>query len=137
MERSADEWRGVGLLASAPSRSAQKGIAMRIRIITFGLTIPAEAYAAHAMHIAPGFSAWPGLLAKWWLSDTASGTFGGVYLFASRHDADRSRGTDLFRAMFANPALKDVTVQEYDVLDAPTAITAPTSQAASALQQAP
>ena len=84
------------------------------------------------MHIAPGFTAWPGLLGKWWLG----GTFGGVYLFASQHDADRSRETDLFRGMFANPALKDVTVREYDVLDAPTAIIAPTSQAASALQEA-
>lgn len=108
---------------------------MRIRIITFGLNIPAENYTAHAVHIAPGFTAWPGLLGKWWLGDTASGTFGGVYLFASQHDADRSRETDLFRGMFANPALKDVTVREYDVLDAPTAITAP-SQAASALQEA-
>jgi hypothetical protein len=69
---------------------------MRIRIITFGLVIPAEAYTAHAVHIAPGFTAWPGLLGKWWLGDTASGTFGGVYLFASQHDADRSRETDLF-----------------------------------------
>jgi hypothetical protein len=109
---------------------------MRIRIITFGLNIPAEAYNAHALQIAPGFTAWPGLLGKWWLGDAASGTFGGVYLFASQHDADRSRETDLFRGMFANPALKDVTVREYDALDAPTAITAPTSRAASALQEA-
>ncbi|MDQ2709425.1 MAG: YdhR family protein [Actinomycetota bacterium] len=109
---------------------------MRIRIVTFGLNIPAEAYNAHAVHIAPGFAGWPGLLGKWWLSDTASGTVGGVYLFASQHDADRSRETDLFRGMFANPALKDVTVHEYNVLDAPTAITAPTAHAASAPQEA-
>ena len=109
---------------------------MRIRIVTFGLNIPAEAYLAHAVHLAPEFTAWPGLLSKWWLGETASGTFGGVYLFASKHDADRSRETDLFQGMFANPALKDVAVQEYDVLEAPTAITAPTSQAASALQEA-
>jgi hypothetical protein len=50
-----------------------------------------------------------------------------VYLFASRSDADRSRETDLFRGMFANPALADVAVREFDVLDAPTAITAPRS----------
>jgi Putative mono-oxygenase ydhR len=105
---------------------------MRIRIITFALNIPAEAYTAHAMHIAARFTAWPGLLGKWWLGDIASATFGGVYLFASREDADRSRDTDLFRGMFTNPALRDVTVREYDVLDAPSAITAPTSQAASA-----
>jgi hypothetical protein len=109
---------------------------MRIRIVTFGLNIPVEAYTAHAVHIAPAFAAWSGLLSKWWLADTASGRFGGVYLFASQHDADRSRETDLFRGMFANPALTHVTVREYEVLDVPTASTTPPPQAASALQDA-
>jgi hypothetical protein len=105
---------------------------MRIRTVTFGLNIPAEDYTAHAVQIASGFTAWPGLLGKWWLGDTASGTFGGVYLFASQEDADRSRRTDLFRGMFTNPAMKNVTVREYEVLGAPTAITAPSSLLASA-----
>jgi hypothetical protein len=109
---------------------------MRIRIVTFGLTVPTEAYTAHAEHVAREFTAWPGLLGKWWLADPASGTFGGVYLFASRHDADRSRESDLFRGMLANPALSDVTVREYDVLDEPTAITAPALRPASGLQSA-
>jgi hypothetical protein len=108
---------------------------MRIRIVTFALNIPAEDYTAHAIHIAPAFKAWPGLLAKWWLADTASARFGGVYLFASRYDAERSRHTDLFRGMFTNPALKDVTVREYDVLDTPTVITTPSSLSASALSE--
>ena len=64
---------------------------MRIRIVTFGLTIPAEAYTAHAEQIAAGFTAWPGLIGKWWLADPASGAYGGVYLFASQSDADSSR----------------------------------------------
>jgi Putative mono-oxygenase ydhR len=111
---------------------------MRIRIVTFDLNIPADAYATHAVHIAPGFTAWPGLLGKWWLADTAAGTFGGIYMFASRQDADRSRESDLFRGMLMDPALKDVTVREYDVLEAPTAITAPPWPAGeSALQESP
>jgi putative monooxygenase ydhR len=109
---------------------------MHMRIVTFGLNVSGEAYTAHAVHKAPEFTAWPGLLGKWWLGDTTSGTYGGVYLFASQHDADRSRDTDLFRAMFANPALSDVTVREFDVLDAPTAITTHASQAASVLREA-
>ncbi len=71
------------------------------------------------------FASWPGLLAKWWLGDAESGTYGGVYLFASREDADRSRETELFRGMATNPALQQVTVREYDLLDAPTGLTAP------------
>ena len=98
---------------------------MHIRIVTFALGVPAEDYTHLASEIAPAFLSWPGLLAKWWLGDAASGTYGGVYLFASRGDADRSRDTDLFRNMSTNPALRQVTVREYDLLDAPTAITAP------------
>jgi len=103
---------------------------MRIRIVTCGLTVPAEDYTRLATDVAPAFTAWPGLLAKWWLGDPASGTYGGVYLFATREDADRSRDTDLFTGMSANPALRQVSVQEYDVLEAPTAVTAPVLQGA-------
>lgn len=103
---------------------------MHIRIVTFTLGVPDEDYTRLATKIAPAFVSWPGLLAKWWLGDATSGTYGGVYLFASRVDADRSRDTDLFRNMFTNPALRQVTVREYDLLDAPTAITAPKVQVA-------
>ncbi|MCK9897203.1 YdhR family protein [Frankia sp. AgB32] len=98
---------------------------MRIRIVTFGLNNPSGAYLINTAKIAPRFTSWPGLLGTWWLADTASGTFGGVYLLASHEDADRSRETDLFRGMFTDLARKDVIVREYDVLAAPTAITAP------------
>ena len=97
---------------------------MRIRIITFTLDVPVDDYVRHATDIAQDFWSWPGLLAKWWLGDAASGTYGGVYLFATRGEADRSRDTDLFRRMKTDPAFKDLTVREYDLLDAPTAITA-------------
>ncbi len=108
---------------------------MRIRIVTFGLNIPADAYTAHAAHIAAAFTTWPGLLGKWWLGDPAVGEFGGVYLFATSRDADRSRETDLFRGMFTNPAFTNVTVRENDVADAPTASTAPTARPASTLPE--
>jgi len=103
---------------------------MYIRIVTFGLSVPAEDYTRSATSVAPAFAEWPGLLGKWWLGDASSGTYGGVYLFASREDADRSRDTDVFRGMAANPALREVTVREFDVLDAPTAVTAPSLRAA-------
>jgi hypothetical protein len=98
---------------------------MRLRVVTFALNMPPGDYVAHATDLAPAFVAWPGLLAKWWLGDAATTTYGGVYLFASQEDADRSRRSDLFRGMSTNPGLNNVTVSEYDVLDAPTAITAP------------
>jgi hypothetical protein len=104
---------------------------VRIRIVKYTLDVPADDYIHQAMHIAPAFREWPGLLGKWWLGDAASGTYGGVYLFATRYDADRSRETDLFRGMFTHPAFSNVTVEEYDLLYAPTEITAPALQAAA------
>ncbi len=136
MEHPADEPQGAGRLASAaPLDRSRKGTAVRMRIVTFGLNIPAEAYTAHAIRIAAEFTAWPGLLGKWWLGDIASDTFGGVYVFATAEDADLSRDSVLFRGMSTDPAFRDVTVREYDLLDAPTAMTAPSSQPASALHE--
>jgi Putative mono-oxygenase ydhR len=119
--------RGRGGFPSVSGRQnpPTKGADVRIRIVTFSLDLPADDYISHAANVAPAFRSWPGLLAKWWIGDAASGTYGGVYLFATRSDADRSRDTDLFREMNTNPAFKDLTVREYDLLDAPTTITAP------------
>jgi len=98
---------------------------VRIRIVTFTLNLPADDYIRHATTIAPAFRSWPGLLAKWWLADPTTGTYGGVYVFATSAHADQSRDTAEFRGMYTNPGLMEVNVREYDVLDAPTAITAP------------
>jgi hypothetical protein len=106
---------------------------MYARIITFrldGLT-PAQ-YRDHAATVAPAFTTWPGLLAKVWIADDDAGTYGGVYLFADRASADRTRDTGLYRSMTTNPAFADLSVREFDVLDAPTAITAPAFAAAHA-----
>ena len=46
-----------------------------------------------------------------------------------------SRDTDLHRSILVNPALKDVSVREYDLLDAPTAST--TTEALVARQDEP
>jgi hypothetical protein len=98
---------------------------MRIRIINFTLAISRDDYIERATAVAPEFAQWPGLLSKWWIGDAESGTYGGVYLFATREDADRSRDTDMHRNIFENPALTNVTMHEYDLLDAPTALTTP------------
>lgn len=106
---------------------------MRLRIVTFALGVPADDYVRLATDIAPAFASWPGLLAKWWLGDVASGTYGGVYLFADREHADRSRDTDLFRDLQTSPAFREVEIREYDVLDALSTITAPVRSMTSTL----
>lgn len=100
---------------------------MYIRIVTFSITVSHEDYLAITEQVAPAFLDWPGLQAKYWLADEAAGRYGGVYVFASKQAADASRGTDLFRGIEANPAFAGLDVVEYDVLAAPTAVTAAAS----------
>jgi hypothetical protein len=97
---------------------------MYVRIVTFGLSgvTPAE-YRARASALADGFTRWPGLQAKIWVADEERSRFGGVYLFTSRADADRSRSTPLFAGL-DNPCFVDLVIDEYDTLAGPTAITA-------------
>lgn len=97
---------------------------MYIRIVTFSIRIGHEDYLAVAEQFAPAFLAWRGLQAKYWLADEAAGRYGGVYVFDSKETADASRETDLFRGMAANPAFADTEIVEFDVLAAPTAVTA-------------
>lgn len=105
---------------------------MYIRVVTFSLDIALEDYLAVAEQVAPAFLAWPGLQAKYWLADETAGRYGGVYVFASKEAADASRETDLFRGMAANPAFVDLDIVEYDVLAAPTAVTAAAALGAAA-----
>jgi len=125
MEHPADETEPAGGPASTASDPLVTGAVMHTRFVTFDLAVPAEDYIRSATAVAPAFTAWPGLHGKWWLADEATGTYGGVYLFASRADADRSRDTDVFRGMTANPAFRRLEIQEFGVLDALTGLTAP------------
>jgi hypothetical protein len=97
---------------------------MILRTVNFTLCgIDEEQYLRHAGAIADGFNRWEGLIAKLWLSDPQSGTFGGAYLFADQASADASRATDLFRKMQNNPSFADLSVREYEVIESLTAIT--------------
>ena len=99
---------------------------MYARIVTFRLQgITRSDFEAHGVEVAPVFTTWPGLLAKVWIADDDANTCGGIYLFVDRASADRSRDTDLFQGIATNPAFTDLSVREFEVLDEPTAITAP------------
>jgi hypothetical protein len=97
---------------------------MIIRLVTFTLDGVDDAhYRSLAGAVAPGFAEWTGLDAKLWVTEPASGTYGGVYVFADAAAADASRGTELFAGMMTNPAFTDLTIREFEVLDEPTQVT--------------
>jgi putative monooxygenase ydhR len=90
---------------------------MYVRVLTFELAgITADDYRGHAAAVAGAFTAWPGLLGKIWLADEARNRYGGVYLFASKADADRSRSTPLFAGLLANPAFAELVIEEYQTM---------------------
>ena len=99
---------------------------MYVRIVTFALAgITGDDYHRHAAAVAEAFTAWPGLLGKVWLSDQDRNRHGGVYLFATKADADRSRSTPLFTGLASNPAFTDLAIDEYEILPDATAVTWP------------
>ena len=73
--------------------------------------------------LAPAVAAFPGLLAKTWLTNGETGRFGGFYLFASRAAFERYVASELFDTLLSRSSVRDVTASEYSVADTPTALT--------------
>lgn len=65
----------------------------------------------------------PGLISKVWLADSASGTYGGVYLWEDREAFERFTTSDLFKTVASPPHLADITAKDFGVLEAPTRVT--------------
>ena len=104
---------------------------MYSRIVTFQTDGLTEAqYLEAAVHVAPRFTAWPGLLAKYWLADRERRAFGGVYVVEDEASADRSRATHE-SAVAADPAFVDVEVRELSTIGELDAITSPARLIAS------
>jgi hypothetical protein len=97
---------------------------MYARVVTFRLEGPThEAYHEQASAVADSFNEWPGLRAKLWLADRRARRYGGIYLFDSAEDAERSRSTPEFRSLQALPMFTELRIEEFDILDRPTAVT--------------
>ena len=97
---------------------------MYIQIVTFELAgVPDADYRRRAEDHAPKFAAMPGLLQKVWLGDAASNTYGGVYVWSTHEALQQYENSEVFAALKANPALRNVTSRGLEVIDEATAIT--------------
>jgi heme-degrading monooxygenase HmoA len=97
----------------------------QIQIVTFNLAgLEPEDYAAHCEQVAPRFAELPGLRAKIWVAQPETNTYGGVYVWESREAMAAYVDGPQFAALLANEGMVDVTDRHFDVLAAPTAITA-------------
>jgi hypothetical protein len=97
---------------------------MHIVVINFNLKdlSPAEFYAV-CDQLAPTFAAVPGLIAKVWLDNPETNTFGGVYTFDSRESAQAYLQGDLAAQVASNPHFANMTVRDFGVIESATRVT--------------
>ena len=97
---------------------------MHVLIVNFNLEGIDHAQFSEACDgLADTFAAIPGLIAKVWLSDPESNTYGGIYIWESRKDMEVYLESDLFFGVQNNPAFVDVESRDYGVIEGPTRIT--------------
>lgn len=99
---------------------------MHVKIINFNLVdMTDDGYATACDQLAEAFAQLPGLLAKVWLRDPTSNTYGGVYLFEDRAAADAYGASELFATVGAFPNFANISVRDFDVDEETTRRTQP------------
>ncbi len=95
-----------------------------VQIINFNLSGMSETeYEQTCDNLAGSFAEVPGLLAKYWLSDRANNSYGGVYLWEDRTSLERFTRSELFNSVATHPNLVNISSQVFDVLEGPTRVT--------------
>lgn len=97
---------------------------MHVQIVKFNLNCLTEAeYRQRADDRAHLFADIPGLISKTWLADTATNTYGGVYLWQDRPAMEAYVRGPVFQAVRADPNFANLTTIDFDVLAAPSRVT--------------
>jgi hypothetical protein len=91
--------------------------------IQFDLQCTPAEYRGLADHVAGAIAAVPGLLWKVWIVDEERRRGGGVYLFEDRAAATAYLEGPIVSRLRANPALTNVEVRLFEVIDAPSVVT--------------
>jgi putative monooxygenase ydhR len=99
---------------------------MHAQVITFGLNgITEEQWHQAAREVAPTFAALPDLLAKTWLRDPETNTYGGLYLWADKEAYERYITGEIFNALKADQHLTNFESRDFGVFDDLSSITMP------------
>ena len=98
---------------------------MHTLIINFQLDNLSPADYLHVCEtaFAPAFASVPGLLSKTWLADTATNTYGGVYVWKDRQALADFQKSALFASGYSHPNLTNSTARDFAVLESPTRAT--------------
>jgi heme-degrading monooxygenase HmoA len=99
---------------------------MHAQVVTFGLNgITEEQFHGAAEADAPTFATLPGLLAKTWLRDPETNTYGGLYVWADQESYERYIKGEIFNALKADKNLKNFESRDFGVFDDLSSITMP------------
>ena len=110
----------------AIGRESTKGRAMHAQVITFGLNgITEEQFHDACGADAPTFANLPGLLAKIWLRDPETNTYGGLYLWNDQEAYERYIKGEVFNAIKSDQNLKNVESRDFGVFEDLSSLTMP------------
>jgi hypothetical protein len=91
--------------------------------VNFSFDMPAADYVGAVAPLAEAVAAVPGLHWKIWLLDEDNLEAAGIYLFDDATRAQAYLEGPILAPFFTNPAIRDVSVRLFDILDEPTATT--------------
>lgn len=98
---------------------------MEALIVTFKTEATVEEFTAANEEDASVFTDVDGLLAKIWIVDPDSNTYGGIKLFRDSAAVDRYLEGDIFKSIVDDPSVEDATYHRYQVIEELTAKTQP------------
>ena len=99
---------------------------MHAQVITFGLNgITEEQFKEACGGDAPVFATLPGLLAKVWLRDPETNTYGGLYLWEDQESYEGYIKGEVFNAIKADRNLANVESRDFGVFEDLSAQTMP------------
>ena len=97
---------------------------MHVQVVNFQLkNMDDQQFRTMCDELAPTFAAVPGMIAKIWLADPASGTYGGVYTWEDEAAFLAYTRSELFAAVARNPNFANVTSRDFAAIEGPTRVT--------------
>lgn len=99
---------------------------MHVQIITFQLNGPTEEqYIEACRSETEAFRDLPGLIAKVWLADAETNTYGGMYLWRDRGSMEAYKAGEIFASIVGDPNLENVTSRDFAAIEPLTKETQP------------
>ena len=97
---------------------------MHVLIVNFNLDGITDAdFRAACDGLADTFAAIPGLIAKIWLADSGTNTYGGVYTFVDQAACDAYKAGPVFAEVAGNPNFANATARDFGIVEGPTRVT--------------